>query len=208
MSDLNLKKNQSDARGDELAVTIVDMRRQFQKKEGSLLSEINALKSRIMQLEQEVQTSSQAYEGAHSRNQANLSKNDAMINDVNSLQEAKRVLSKIKERDDAEMNRLRNQLVQIQEGNDRAMSEWKDRCLKAEQKEKIASDHLIAREKELDKLREKIASAVNDAEGEVRVSRAEAEALKERCISLEEQNGALVDRYREAETSMRREGIR
>ncbi|GMI05659.1 hypothetical protein TrVE_jg12840 [Triparma verrucosa] len=208
LSDLNLKKNQSDARGDELAVTIVDMRRQFQKKEGSLLSEINALKSRIMQLEQEVQTSSQAHEGAHSRNQANLSKNDSMINDLNSLQEAKRVLSKIKERDDAEMNRLRNQLVQIQEGNDRAMSEWKDRCLKAEQKEKIASDHLIAREKELDKLREKIASAVNDAEGEVRVSRAEAEALKERCISLEEQNEALVDRYREAETIMRREGIR
>ena len=61
---------------------------------------------------------------------------------------------------------------------------------------------------ELDRLREKIASAVNDAEGEVRVSRSEAEALKERCISLEEQNEALVDRYREAETIMRREGIR
>lgn len=208
ISDLNLKKNQADSRGDELAVTIVDMRREFQKKEGAHLSEINSLKSKIMQLEQENQTHKQSYSSAHSRNQVNLSKNDQMIADVNNLQEARRVLTKIKEKDDAEINRLRNQLLQIQEGNDRAMGEWKDRCISSEQKERIASDHLLAREKELDKLREKIASAVNDAEGEVRVSRAEAEALKERCISLEEQNEALVDRYREAETIMRREGIR
>jgi len=40
------------------------------------------------------------------------------------------------------------------------------------------------------------------------VSRAEAEALKERCIALEEQNEALVDRYREAEVIMRKEGVR
>ena len=81
---------------------------------------------------------------------------------------------------------MKNRIAQMQEGSDRAMTEWKDRCISAERKEKMASDHLIEREKELDRLREKIASAVNDAEGEVRVSRGEAEALKERCISLEE----------------------
>ena len=74
--------------------------------------------------------------------------------------------------------------------------------------QKYASQHLMDREKELDKLREKLAGAVNDAEGEVRVSRAEAEALKERCIALEEQNEALVDRYREAEVIMRKESVR
>ena len=88
------------------------------------------------------------------------------------------------------------------------ISMWKTRCLKAEENTARVGNDNIEREKELERLRDKLVGAVNDAEGEVRVSRGEAAALRERCIALEEQNEGLIDRYREAEGIIRREGVR
>ena len=76
-----------------------------------------------------------------------MSREKALFLIRRSLQESNRLMKKIKERDDAELARLRNRISQMQEGADRAMSEWKDRCISAERKEKMASDHLIEREK-------------------------------------------------------------
>ena len=62
LSRLNLTKNASDARGDELASKIVDMRRSFQQKEGELLNEVTELKSIVTQLRAEVVTNEQVRE--------------------------------------------------------------------------------------------------------------------------------------------------
>ncbi|GMH52791.1 hypothetical protein TrRE_jg13572, partial [Triparma retinervis] len=208
LTRLNKIKNLSDMRGDDLASTVVDLRRQHTSAEGSLMSEIHDLKGTVHVLKTELRLKTEAHESSNGRTRETIRKNDELTDELNRLQESLRLAKKVKEKDDAEVDRLRNQISQNENARSRAMGEWKERCLKAEKMEAYASQHLMDREKELDKLREKLASSVNDAEGEVRVSRAEAEALKERCIALEEQNEALVDRYREAEVIMRKEGVR
>ena len=92
--------------------------------------------------------------------------------------------------DDAEIERLRHKIAQDADAKERELKEWKARCIKAEAENAAVSRNNVAREKELDRLRDRLSTAINDAEGEVSVSRAEAEALKERCIALDEQNEA------------------
>ncbi|GMI48520.1 hypothetical protein TrCOL_g1377 [Triparma columacea] len=208
LTRLNKIKNLSDMRGDDLASMVVDLRRQHTSAEGTLMSEIHDLKGTVHVLKTELRLKSEAHESSSERTRETIRKNDELTDEFNRMQESLRIAKKVKEKDDATVERLRNQISQNEHAKDRAMGEWRERCLRAERGEAYASQHLMDREKELDKLREKLAGSVNDAEGEVRVSRAEAEALKERCIALEEQNEALVDRYREAEVIMRKEGVR
>ena len=208
LTKATLEKNRSDARGDELAARIVDLKRTFTTREGALLSTIEEREHEIELLKAENKSVSQAHVSASGRCEDNLQKNEGMIKEVNEHKETERVMQRMKDHDEAEIERLNHRLDQEANAKAREFKEWKERCFKAETDNYKNSMNVTAREKELDRLRDRLATAIGDAEGEVNVSRAEAEALKERCISLEEQNEALVDRYREAEQILRREGVR
>ncbi|GMI34923.1 hypothetical protein TeGR_g9097, partial [Tetraparma gracilis] len=208
LTQLNLAKTRSDARGDDLAASIVDLKRHHTKREGELVSQVEDLTSEIGLLKAEIAVKKHAHESASERCEENLSKNSVMVAEMNEMKETERVMKRAKEHDDAEIERLRHKIAQDADAKERELKEWKARCIKAEAENAAVSRNNVAREKELDRLRDRLSTAINDAEGEVSVSRAEAEALKERCIALDEQNEALVDRYREAETILRKEGLR
>lgn len=156
LTRLNKIKNQSDARGDDLASTVVDLRRQHTSVEGQLMSEIHDLKGTIHVLKTELKLTNEAHASSSDRTLEIIRKNDSLTDDFNLLQASLRVSEKVKEKDNAEIDRLRNHIGQIDAAQERALNEWKDRCVKVEEKEKYASQHLIDREKELDQLRDKV----------------------------------------------------
>ena len=145
---------------------------------------------------------------AKERLESTLQQNNSLIKEANDLREELRLSKRQSTRESAHIDRLTLKISQAKEEQLRQIAEWKTRCLKAEEESTSSKDYLLARERELDALRDRIAGAINDAEGEVRVSRSEAEALRERCIALEEQNEGLMARYAEAERIIRREGER
>jgi hypothetical protein len=208
LTNMTRDKNRSDARGDDLAASIIELKREHTAREGNLLNTIADRDAEITVLKAENGAKEVARTSAAARCDDNLRKNDAMVSEISALKEECRVKARVKARDDEEIARLSHRLEQEAIAKEREHKEWRDRCIKAEADSQKSAMSLTAREKELDRLRERLSTAINDAEGEVSVSRAEAEALKERCIALSEQNEALIDRYREAEVILRKEGIR
>lgn len=97
LTQLNLAKTRSDARGDDLAASIVDLKRHHTKREGELVSQVEDLTSEIGLLKAEIAVKKHAHESASERCEENLSKNSVMVADMNEMKETERVMKRAKE---------------------------------------------------------------------------------------------------------------
>ena len=103
---LNSRKNSSDARGDGLASDMIQLKREFNKREGGLVSEIEKLKAKIVTLGQGGEIDKDALKSSVERCEYNMAKNKELVDEVNEMREVIRVMKRQSNSEGAHISRL------------------------------------------------------------------------------------------------------
>jgi len=106
LSVLNSRKNSSDARGDGLASDMIQLKREFNKREGGLVSEIEKLKAKIVTLGQGGEIDKDALKSSVERCEYNMAKNKELVDEVNEMREVIRVMKRQSNSEGAHISRL------------------------------------------------------------------------------------------------------
>jgi hypothetical protein len=208
LTEMRRLKLNSDERGDELQSDVIFLKREHARIVRDLENKIENLQAKNSQQKIELGAEQSDVSSLKARWAEVTKENDVLTTDLLDSREANRLLTREIVDKSTIIKQLTKEKSQQKEAFDISAVEYIARVAKSENEVKERNDSLIEREKEIDKLRHRTSVMISDAEGEVETARNAADALREKCNALEEQNEGLTDRYREAEVIVRNLGRR